>query len=1275
MVEAATSYRKNGFNDEDSAQLAKISAMFQNVADEQISAGDAADFLISQLIAFNGTGPQSVENAEHIVDAVNAVSNAYSVSSGDLAQALSVVASSSSAMGNSFEETLAVVTAITEQTRSASKAARGTNTIFANLAQVLDDNSSNGKKILEIYKSLELTMFDTNGQLKSGYELLSELSKKWPDLDSNTQKYIATTLAGTNQLNNFLALMNNFQHATDATTTALESQGSAVQENNRYLESIAAKVSALKATFQDLSNNVISDEFVKRVLDFANDLLKIANTDFGRVITQILLISTATWGAGELLKVSKLLPTIIGQFTSLGTIAGAAGAAGGITSMADAAAAASLVLESSLLPAILAVVVIGAGLVAAFKAIDAATADSRKSFSELGEDIEKNTSKLETNKQRLEEINALPWNEKTTEILSEKDALEKENEELQKQIDKYEKLQQKKAKNTIAGGTISETRYGISSESTGLGKTDLARATNVNFSSYEELVKYLDQYIPDASKKTKAELEALGIVFETNEQQVYKVGDSYENELIARAKELDEALKNNHELTTEQQEDYEEVTKKLGDLADAHDILGDAQNNAKDTLDALNATYETYTTLASEAAGQTALTDEQVTALTNKYPQLSSAISKVNGLHYLNVEALKNVTGATEDEIREIYNAVAATTVFNNNNIDPTQKLTALKQIAAAAGVTQEMLAGMSSQQFARSTKFAKNTMIQENGVWRRLTDEEAQQRVLTNMWNKWMGSVDFSTKTTKTGNSGYTGPTGGGGTSSSKSSKKASDEATKSQKKEKTAVELSTEAWKEQLSLLKDKLELLEKSGATDQEQIDQMIAIQKAIHEQADKYRALNLKNESEEVRQLGILWWDYANDISDLRKKMADEKKKQNDEDEAKEKERLEKAKARAEELYETEKKLWEERLEKQKSDYETAVNVVLKKIDEEVEKLNKQRDETEKFYDDQIQALQDTNDELDRQIQKEELLENLAKAQDKTLYVFKDGRFQYLQDTEAIAEAQAQLDAYNREEALRKETENLNKQKENALKAIDEQIKGWNKYREQWEKVTTDYQEQQDKLIAQQVLGIDLEQKNWQTRLTNVQDFVDKYNNILSQLDAGYPKKLEDYYKDQGLNSDGTAWDGSGYDPGTGSGGSLRDDGKVDYKDDSPGKDMDKDRDGHVDSDWLRDNGAPDWVSNAAAARGHANGTLNAEPGLSLVGERGPELRVLGGGEGIIPADITRNLWNWGKINPGTFAQSMNNVFNIDNLSLPSVTNAQNFITGLRQMAYQRAYKRA
>lgn len=964
----------------------------------------------------------------------------------------------------------------------------------------------------------------------------------------------------------------------------------------------------------------------------------------------------------------EFLPAFIAGFTGIGSEA--AVAAGGVKGF--------LAILGGFAPyaAIIAGIAVAVGLVG--KAVYDWYNDTHKSIEEYNGLIQSANDKLKTNKQRLEEINALPWNEKTTEILSEKDALEKENEELQKQIDKYEKLQQKKAKNVVAGGTISETRYGVSKDTTGLSSAQLARVTNVNFSSYEELANYLGTIIPEAAGKTKEELEALGVVFETNEQQVYKVGDSYENELIARAKELDEALKNNHELTTEQQEDYEEVTKKLGDLADAHGVLNDKQTAAKDALDALNETYEYYSYVAEKAVGQTDLTEQQVTALTNKYPQLASAIDNVNGKNYLNVDSLAAVTGATKDEITEIYNAVAAMTVLNNTQLDFNQQIGEIAKLGVALGVAQSEINAFTSGQQAG----IQSAILHEAALTgQKISVKQAQEEYLKTVWNRWMAITDFSPKDTKGSPDTFSGIPST--PYSSKSAKKSSDAAAKSQKKEKTAVELSTEAWKKQLSLLKDKLELLEKSGATDEEQINQMIAIQKAIHEQADKYRALNLSNESEEVRQLGILWWDYANDISDLRKKMADEKKKQDDEDEAEEKERLEKAKARAEELYEAEKKLWEERLEKQKSDYETAVNVVLKKIDEEVEKLNKQRDETEKFYDDQIQALQDTNDELDRQIQKEQLLENLAKAQNKTLYVFKDGRFQYLQDTEAIAEAQAQLDAYNREEALRKETENLNKQKENALKAIDAQIEGWNKYREQWEKVTTDYQEQQDKLIAQQVLGIDLEQKNWQTRLTNVQDFVDKYNNILSQLDAGYPKKLEDYYKDQGLNSDGTAWNGSGYDPGVGSGGSLRDDGKVDYKDDSPGKDMDKNQDGKPDSGWLKDQGAPDWVVNSAkrdekkssSSRRHANGTLSAEPGLSLVGERGPELKVLGGGEGIIPADITRNLWNWGKINPGAFAQSMNNVFNIDNLSLPSVTNAQNFITGLRQMAYQRAYKRA
>nr|DAH32530.1 MAG TPA: tail tape measure protein [Caudoviricetes sp.] len=1044
------------------------------------------------------------------------------------------------------------------------------------------------------------------------------------------------------------------------------SLGSAIKENEAYMQSLEAQTNNLKATFQDLSNRVISKDLISAFLNLANNGLGLVDNKVGATIIQFGLLTTALIGAAGVAK--EFLPAFIAGFTGIGSEA--AVAAGGVKGF--------LAILGGFAPyaAAIAAIAVAVGLVG--KAVYDWYNNTHKSIEEYDKLIGSANEKLETNKERLAEINSMPWSQKTADILAEKAAIEEENEKLQDQIDKYDELKKESAERTLKAGGITTVQKwsvtGASKDSEVLGwATDRANAL------YDSLQDIVDA-LPAAQAGTEATEEALkglGLQFEKVDTQARLFGDEYENNLIKRAKELTNQIKNNQGDYEGLRAEYDEVISKLGELADAHDVLDDKQTVARDTLDDLNRVYEEYSYIAEQAAGSTELTKDQVADLTSKYPKLASTIDTVNGKNYLNVDSLAAVTGATKDEITEIYNAVAAMTVLNNTQLDFSQQIGEIAKLGVALGVAQSEINAFTSGQQAgiQSAILHEATMTGQ-----KMSVKQAQEEYLKTVWNRWMAITDFSPKVTK--GSPDTSPTTPS-TKSSSASKKASNEAAKSQKKEKTAVELSTEAWKEQLSLLKDKLELLEKSGATDQDQIDQMIAIQKAIHEQADKYRALNLGNESEEVRQLGILWWDYANDISALRKKMADEKKKQDDEDEAEEKERLEKAKARAEELYETEKKLWEERLEKQKSDYETAVNVVLKKIDEEVEKLNKQRDETEKFYDDQIQALQDTNDELDRQIQKEELLENLAKAQDKTLYVFKDGRFQYLQDTEAIAEAQAQLDAYNREEALRKETENLNKQKENALKAIDAQIEGWNKYREQWEKVTTDYQEQQDKLIAQQVLGIDLEQKNWQTRLTNVQDFVDKYNNILSQLDAGYPKTLKDYYKDQGLNSDGSAWNGSGYDPGTGSGGTLRDDGKVDYKDDSPRKDMDKNQDGKPDSGWLKDQGAPDWVVNSAkqdekkssSSRRHANGTLSAEPGLSLVGERGPELRVLGGGEGIIPADITRNLWNWGKINPGAFAQSTNNVFNIDNLSLPSVTNAQNFITGLRQMAYQRAYKRA
>lgn len=113
MVEASTQFKKSGFSDEDSAQLAQVSSLYQNIADSEMSAGDSATFIISQMKAFKNEFKDfnsEAEKATYIIDAINETSNHMAVSSTDIATALSKTSSAMSALGNSYEESIALVT-------------------------------------------------------------------------------------------------------------------------------------------------------------------------------------------------------------------------------------------------------------------------------------------------------------------------------------------------------------------------------------------------------------------------------------------------------------------------------------------------------------------------------------------------------------------------------------------------------------------------------------------------------------------------------------------------------------------------------------------------------------------------------------------------------------------------------------------------------------------------------------------------------------------------------------------------------------------------------------------------------------------------------------------------------------------------------------------------------------------------------------------------------------------------------------------------------------
>ena len=121
VINAATEFAKAGYDEKQVLKLGELALMYTNIADEEVSAAESAEFMIAQMKAFN----IEAEQATHIIDAVNEVSNNFAVSSADIANNIGNASAVMSNAGNTLEETIGLLTAGTEITRSASKVSNG----------------------------------------------------------------------------------------------------------------------------------------------------------------------------------------------------------------------------------------------------------------------------------------------------------------------------------------------------------------------------------------------------------------------------------------------------------------------------------------------------------------------------------------------------------------------------------------------------------------------------------------------------------------------------------------------------------------------------------------------------------------------------------------------------------------------------------------------------------------------------------------------------------------------------------------------------------------------------------------------------------------------------------------------------------------------------------------------------------------------------------------------------------------------------------------------
>lgn len=307
MIQASADWKKMGYNLQESLSLASASSLYVNVGDN-IDIAEATSDLISTMKAFN----ISADDATSIVDRLNAVSNNFAVTSKDLGDILKHSSSSLAAANTSMDKTIAMGAAMNEVLQDSSIAGstlkvlsmrlRGAKVELEEAGESTEGMASSTSKLRDQIKALTnvdgtggFDIMSDDNTFKDIYEQMDGIAEKWKQMDDISRAGLLEKIAGKNRAQGVSALLNNWSEAEAILKTSLESSGSAMKENETYMNSISGKVNQLKAQYQELWQATINDEAIKFFVDLATSVAKLV-TDIGGLLPVVVALGAAVAG-------------------------------------------------------------------------------------------------------------------------------------------------------------------------------------------------------------------------------------------------------------------------------------------------------------------------------------------------------------------------------------------------------------------------------------------------------------------------------------------------------------------------------------------------------------------------------------------------------------------------------------------------------------------------------------------------------------------------------------------------------------------------------------------------------------------------------------------------------------------------------------------------------------------------------------------------------------------------------------------------------------------
>lgn len=330
LVNSTADFSRLGFSLKEAEELAQVATIYKNVGDDINSIDDSSSIIVTAMKAFN----IEAEDAISIVDKLNKIGNNFAISSGDLGEGLTRAASYMYTAGNTIDQTLAMLTAMTEITQDASASGnalkilamrlRGAKTEIIDAGESTDGMAESTSKLREDILALTNVTgkggFDimlNDDEFKSTYDILKGISEVWNDMSNVNQAALIELIAGKQRGNAVSALLTSMAQAEKVLTTSINSAGSAMEEQAIWLDSIEAKTNQFKASFEALSSTVVNSDLIKFIIDSGTTAITVLDgifKSFGGVGSALLNISSII----VLLNVPKALSNLkeIGKIVS-----------------------------------------------------------------------------------------------------------------------------------------------------------------------------------------------------------------------------------------------------------------------------------------------------------------------------------------------------------------------------------------------------------------------------------------------------------------------------------------------------------------------------------------------------------------------------------------------------------------------------------------------------------------------------------------------------------------------------------------------------------------------------------------------------------------------------------------------------------------------------------------------------------------------------------------------------------------------------------------------